>query len=141
MQIKDSGSLQNTLKLVINHIQYLHVFPVTTMLLLWTDMKNSSFKKISVTESMFPFTEAPSVLGKSYSVIQSYSCFFSLPPFLSLPSCGVSVARHLSQMLSTSPHTCTRTSKSAPPSTTTTAAIPEEQQQEYLLQFHSVTRD
>ena len=129
MQIKKSGGLQNTLKWVINHIQYLHVFPVTTMLLLWIDMKNSSFKKISVAESMFPFTEASSILGKSCFVIQSYSCFFSLPPSLSFFLQCFSAARHLSQMLSMSPHISskskTRTSKSAPPSAINTAAIPE----------------
>lgn len=108
MQIKRSEGLQNTYKWVINHIQYLHVFPVTSMLLLWTDMKNSSFKKISVAESMFPFTEAPSILGKSCFVILSYSCFFSLPPSLSLFLRCFSAARYLSQMLSMSPHTSSK---------------------------------
>lgn len=85
------------------------------MFQLRTDMRNSSFKKISVTESMFTFTKASKrtrVLGNSCSVLQSYSClFFSLPPSLSLFSQCFPAGRHLNQTHSASPHTWIHTSK------------------------------
>lgn len=82
MQIKYPRSFQNTLDWVLNHRQYLHLFPATAVCQLWTDRRNSSFKKISVAESMFTFTEAPKrtgVLGNSCSALQSCSCLCSLP--------------------------------------------------------------
>lgn len=79
---KISQKFQHTLDWVLNHMQYLHLFPATAMCRWWRDRRKSSFKKISVTESMFTFIEAPKrtrVFGNRWSVLQFCSCLFWLP--------------------------------------------------------------
>lgn len=122
MQIKYPRSFQNTLDWVLNHMQYLHLFPATVVCQLWTETRNSSFKKISVTESMFTFTETP----ERNSIRKQLLCtsVLLLPllltasplPLLCLASQCFPVARHLKQMHSASPHADTHTSKPAFPS-------------------------
>lgn len=135
---KISQSFQNTVVWVLNHMQYLHLLPAIARCQLWTDRRNSSFRKISVTESMFTFTEAPRrtrVLGNSCSVLQSCSCLLSL----ALSASSHSASQGPDTSIRRTPHLLTHTH--TPPNLLfpVTTAIYEEQQRESLLQFHRST--
>lgn len=124
---KKSRSFQHTLDWVLNHMQYSHLFPATGMSWSWTDRRTSSFKNISVTESMFTFIEAPKrtrVFGDSCAVLQFCSCLFptaSLRLFfaeLPRPDTSAKCAPHLLAHARTPPDLLL----------TLAAASPEEQQ-------------
>lgn len=113
---KNPRSFQHTLDWVLNHMQYLHLFPVTAMCWRWTHRRKSSFKKISVTESMFTIIEARKRtrgFGNSCAVLQFCPCLLPTASLRLSSQSSFPGARHLNQTRSASPGSRTHTSGSA----------------------------
>lgn len=82
----------------------------------WTHRRKSSFKKISVTESMFTIIEARKrtrVFGNSCAVLQFCPCLLPTASLRLSSQSSFPGARHLSQTRSASPGSRTHTSGSA----------------------------